>query len=234
MSKTAKELAEEKETGRIEAFSDGVFGVAITLLIFTLQVPHPDPNTKKTLLIQLGEQWPGYLAYVTSFLTILIMWVNHHAMFRLIVRSDQLFMLLNGLLLLVITFVSFPTALLANYIGTDDERTAALVYSATGIFLAILYNALWLYASHDLRLVSKKADPALVHAITHQYRFGPLFYVLAFVLAFFSVIASVGLNLALAIFFAFTGTKRLELDSHHHSTALEQPHARSSDSAHHE
>ena len=206
MSSRKEELVEEKETGRVEAFSDGVFGVAITLLIFTIQVPHPESG--KSLLSQLGQQWPSYLAYVTSFMTILIMWLNHHAIFRLISRTDQLFMLLNGLLLLVITFVSFPTALLADYLGTQDERTAALLYSATGIVLAILYNALWLYASHDGRLLSKKADLAVVHTITHQYRFGPLFYLLAFVLAFVSVLASVGLNLALAIFFAFTGTSR--------------------------
>jgi uncharacterized membrane protein len=72
MSKRAEELAEEKETGRVEAFSDGVFGVAITLLIFTITIPSPEPD--KTLLSQLGEQWPNFLAYVTSFMTILIMW----------------------------------------------------------------------------------------------------------------------------------------------------------------
>ncbi len=204
---TTEDLAEEKETGRVEAFSDGVFAVAITLLIFTIQVP--DHEAGKTLLSQLGEQWPSYLAYITSFLTILIMWVNHHSLFRLISRTDQMFLLLNGLLLMVITFVSFPTELLARYIGTDDEQTAALIYSATGILIAILYNVVWFYASRDLRLISKKADPAIVHSITHQYRFGPFFYLLAFVLAFVSVLASVALNLALAIFFAFTGTRHV-------------------------
>jgi uncharacterized membrane protein len=136
-------------------------------------------------------------------------WINHHALFKLISRTNQLFLLLNGLLLMVITFVYFPTSLLVKYIGTTDERTAALVYSANGILLAILYNVLWLYASRDLRLISKKADPAIVHSISHQYRFGPLFYVIAFVLAFVSVVASVGVNLALAIFFAFTGTSHV-------------------------
>ena len=206
---TEEEIAEGKETGRLEAFSDGVFAVAITLLIFTLKTLQPDPQ--KTLLSQIGEQWPAYLAYVTSFLTVLIMWVNHHALFKLISRTDQYFLLINGLLLMAITFVTYPTSLLANFIGGshNDEQTAAIIYSATGILIAILYNALWFYAARNNRLLSKKADPALVHSISHQYRFGPLFYLLALVVAFVSVVASVAINLALALFFAFTGTSHV-------------------------
>lgn len=200
---TTEETAEEKETGRVEAFSDGVFAVAITLLIVTVKIPDPESGH---LLDQMSHQGASYLAYVTSFLTILIMWVNHHSIFRLISRSDQMFLLLNGLLLMDITFVNYPTALLANFIGTSDQQNAALIYSANGVLIAILYNALWFYASRNRRLLSKKADPALVHTITHRYRFGPLFYLLAFALAFVSVLASIGLNLALALFFAFTGT----------------------------
>ena len=93
--------SEEKETGRLEAFSDGVFAIAITLLI--LQIPLPDlTNNVPDLLTQLANQWATYLAYIVAFLTILIMWVNHHIIFRLIHRTDQLFLILNGLLLMVV------------------------------------------------------------------------------------------------------------------------------------
>ena len=204
---------EEKETGRLEAFSDGVFAIAITLLI--LQIPLPGvASNKPSLLIQLGSQWALYLAYLVSFMTILIMWVNHHAIFRLIHRTDQLFLVLNGLLLMVITFVNYPLAILAESLqGPDthphapisDQHTAALFYNGVFIIIAIIYNVLWRYASHKRRLLSKSADPLVVETITRQYRFGPLFYVAAFLLAIVSVWGSLVLNLLLAVYFAFTG-----------------------------
>jgi uncharacterized membrane protein len=204
--------SEEKETGRLEAFSDGVFAIAITLLILQIPLPHEKPDT--SLLTQLGSQWAAYLAYIVSFMTILIMWVNHHAIFRLIHRTDQLFLILNGLLLMVITFVNYPMAILAESLqGPDthlhapisDQHTAALFYNGVFIVIAIIYNVLWRYASHKRRLLSKSADLLIVDTITRQYRFGPLFYVASFLLAFVSVWASLGLNLLLAVYFAFTG-----------------------------
>ncbi|HEU5199862.1 MAG TPA: TMEM175 family protein [Ktedonobacterales bacterium] len=201
---------EEKETGRLEAFSDGVFAIAITLLI--LQIPLPHENQATPLLTQLGRQWALYLAYLVSFMTILIMWVNHHALFRLIHRTDQLFLVLNGLLLMVITFVNYPLAVLAESLQAPysrkldtDQHTAALFYNGVFIVIAIIYNVLWRYASHKRRLLSRGADPLIVETITRQYRFGPLFYVASFLLAFVSVWASLGLNLLLAVYFAFTG-----------------------------
>lgn len=206
--------SEEKETGRLEAFSDGVFAIAITLLILQIPLPHEAKNGP-SLLTQLGSQWALYLAYIVSFMTILIMWVNHHTIFRLIHRSDQLFLVLNGLLLMVITFVNYPLAILAeslqgpysNKLDTD-QHTAALFYSGTFIIIAIIYNVLWRYASHNRRLLSRSADPLIVETITRQYRFGPLFYAASFLLAFVSVWASLGLNLLLAVYFAFTGRSK--------------------------
>src|SRR5262249_6341909 len=118
-----------------------------------------------------------------------MLWVNHHTIFRLIHRSDQLFLVLNGLLLMVITFVNYPLAILAeslqgpysNKLDTD-QHTAALFYSGTFIVIAIIYNVLWRYASHNRRLLSRSADPLIVETITRQYRFGPLFYVASFLL----------------------------------------------------
>lgn len=208
MLENLQEESDEKETGRLEAFSDGIFAVAITLLVLEIKIPSP---TTPGLADQVLKQWPSFLAYTISFLTILIMWINHHALFRLIHRTNHLFMVLNGLLLMLITFVNYPTAVLAEHLqGPEpgDQRFAALLYSGTFILIAILYNVLWRYASYNHRLLSKKADPALVAAITKQYRFGPLFYLAAFILAFVSVPASVTVNAALAMYFAFTGQAR--------------------------
>lgn len=201
---TEAERSEERETGRLEAFSDGVFAIAITLLILEIKLP-PLQNDELALLRTLGQQWPAFLSYVISFLTILIMWINHHTIFKLIRRTDHVFLFLNGLLLMFVTFVNYPTALLAEYIETPAERVAAAVYSGTFVVIAILYNLLWRYASHQQRLLSRSASHKLAETITRQYQLGPVYYLLAFVLAFVSVPASIFVNALLAIYFAFTG-----------------------------
>ncbi len=189
------------ETTRIEAFSDGVFAIAITLLVLDLKVPR-ELSEGRTLDQILLAQWPGYLAFITSFLTILIMWVNHHRMFTLIGRSDHRLLFYNGLLLMGVTLVPFPTALVAEFLRHDGERTAALVYSGTFIFIAICFNLLWRTAAVNDRLLDPHADRAAVTAIFDAYRYGPAVYVLAFAIAFWSVTASLALNLGLAIFYA--------------------------------
>jgi uncharacterized membrane protein len=199
----------EKETGRMEAFSDGVFAIAITLLILDIKVPTAAFVHQKhmALLAALGHQWPGYLAYITSFLTILIMWVNHHKMFQQIRRCDHFFLILNGFLLLGVTTVPFPTALLAEYIREPgaNAKVAALAYSGLFIFIGIIFHMLWRYAATGNRLLGSNHDPVAVRAITQQYRFGPVLYVVTFLLAFVSVPVSVAANLLLAVFFALPG-----------------------------
>ena len=200
-----------KETGRIEAFSDGVFAVAITLLVLNIQQPpHEDFSQSGKLLGFLGSQWPIYLAFVTSFATIGIMWINHHRLYTHIKRSDNTLLLLNLLLLLVIVFVPFPTALMAEYINQPDQRVATVLYSGTFLLMAICFNLVWQYASQKNRLLDSNANTHEVNAITGQYRLGPLFYIVTFVLAFFLPIASIVLELLLAIYFAIPGRKQPE------------------------
>jgi uncharacterized membrane protein len=194
----------EKETGRVEAFSDGVFAIAMTLLILDVKVPRADA-TAGPLLQALGRQWPNFLAYLTSFGTILVMWVNHHRMFTHIRRVDQAFLFLNGLLLLLVTFIPFPTGLVAEYIEHPEARTAAAILSATYFALALAFNLLWGYASSGGRLLDARTNLARAQEITKQYRFGPISYLVAFGLAFVSVPASLALIALLALFFAFTG-----------------------------
>ena len=199
---------DDKETGRVEAFSDGVFAVAITLLVLNIHgLPEPTipPPPDADLLALLGKQWPTYLAFVTSFATIGVMWMNHHRLFTHIKRVDTNLFALNLLLLLVIVFIPFPTSLLASYITYPEYHVATLLYSATNILLAISFYLLWRYASHKNRLLDENADRGAVDAITNQYRYGPLFYIVTFILAFIYVPASVGLTLLLALFFALPG-----------------------------
>jgi uncharacterized membrane protein len=198
---------EEKETGRLEAFSDGVFAVAITLLVLTIKIPGVDvpasqlPNDTQ-LWSTLLREWPMLAAYITSFATIGVMWINHHRLYTHIKRTNTILMLLNLLLLLIIVFIPVPTALVAEYLVHPDQHAAALLYSGTNIILALCFNLLWRYASYHNRLLSKNADIRAVRAINKQYWFGPVVYFLAFILALFSTPASLTLNFLLALFFA--------------------------------
>ena len=197
-----EEEREEVETTRQEALSDGVFAVAITLLAFELTVPAAKTlGPHRDLASALRDQWPEYLAYGLSFATILIMWVNHHNLFRIIKRTDHLFLILNGLLLMVITAIPFATSLLATYIERPDRNAAQVVYSGLSLVMALTYFVMWHYAAWDLRLLDKKMDRRLVDTISTQFAFGPPCYIAAFVLAFISAQASLALCIVLAVFF---------------------------------
>ena len=185
------------ETARVEAFSDGIFAIAITLLILEIRVPHDVPLGKA--LLQL---WPSYLAYLASFVTIGVMWMNHHRLFTLIEKCDQALLGLNLLLMLGISVVPFPTMVIAQAIATPDARLATIVYSGWFVFIAIAFNVLWRYASGGDRLLGEHVDREWVAGITRQYAFGPVYYLIAILIAMISPTASVMFNLALAIYFA--------------------------------
>jgi uncharacterized membrane protein len=197
---------EARETARLEAFSDGVIAIAITLLVLHILVPHLEPG--ENLADALVSLWPSYLAYVVSFLTILIMWLHHHTLFQIIRHADRGLLALNGLLLLMITFVNYPTAVLAEYAQTPHRETAAIFYSGTLTVTAIVYNVLWRYASSNFRLLDRSVDPAYVRSISRAYRFGPALYFAAFLVAFLDAWASIAINAGLAAFFAFTSVLR--------------------------
>lgn len=194
------------ETGRIETFSDGVFAIAITLLVIEIKVPTHEQVKTIGLVQALLDLWPSYLAFITSFATILVIWVHHHWIFVLVKKYDHLLFYLNGLLLLFVTFIPFPTALLAEYLLYHDGRVAANVY--TGIFLAISlsFDMLWRHAS--INLLEKEARIEKKEAaieITRHYRFGPPLYLWAFGMSFLSEPLSVAMCLLLALFFALRG-----------------------------
>ena len=197
--------ADRGDTQRLEAFSDGVFAVAITLLVLDLRLPAPGEANAGELLHWLAKQWPSYLAYAISFSFILIMWINHHQLFKLIRRSDLLLLLFNGLLLLFVTLVPFSTSLLAGYIAQPnptDQRVAAAIYSGLYTVIAICFNLLWRYGSGGRGLLDERADPRHVQGITRGFLLGPLMYFIALLLAFVSPFASLAANIALAIFWA--------------------------------
>ena len=187
----------EKETARIEAFSDGVFAIAITLLILEIKIPGVGSGD---LSRQLLRQWPSYIAFVISFAFIGIMWINHHRLFTHIKRSNNALLFLNLLLLLGVCAVPFPTAVLAQHFGQSDQRTAAILYHGTYFAIAIFFNILWRYANR--RLLGEDVDASTADKISAKYAVGPLLYLVCIALAWVNVPVSLLLNVALAVFFA--------------------------------
>ena len=185
------------ETARTEAFSDGVFAIAITLLVLEIQLPG-----RGDLGDQLVHIWPSYLAYVTSFLSIGVMWVNHHAVFARLARADHGLLFLNTLLLLVVAFIPFPTPVLAQFVETGGARAAAVLYGATMSLTAITYFAWWRYASAGRRLIGDEVPDEVVDDITRAYAPGTLLYGGAALLAFLQPWVSAAAYLGIAVFYA--------------------------------
>ena len=185
------------ETSRIEAFSDGVFAIAITLLILDVHVP---TISQGPLGAALRRQWPTYIAYLISFAFIGIMWVNHHRLFNHIRRSDNGLMFLNLVLLLGVSAVPFPTALLAAHYYTGGKTISAAIFNGTYVLIAVFFNILWHHVVRRGLLDSATHDSA--DAISKQYAVGPISYLICFGLTWVSVPSSLLLNIALAVFFA--------------------------------
>ena len=201
----AAEEKQEKETGRTEAFSDGVFAIAITLLVLELKVPHPpDGGTVSSLSRALLSQWPSYTSFVISFFTILIMWANHHAMFNLVRRIDVPFLYANGFLLLLVTFVPYPTSVLATYLETPAAPLAGAFYAGTYVLIAVAFNLLWATA-RKRRLLHSRVSEEVVRVRTGKYRLGPPLYLIATAASFIHVSLAVGICAGLAIFWLVSG-----------------------------
>jgi uncharacterized membrane protein len=193
----------QKETARVEAFSDGVFAIAITLLVLEFKVPRLGHDASGAdLLSALRELWPSLVAFLLSFGAILVMWISHHGLFRMVRRVDTPFLYVNGFMLLMVTFVPFPTAVLAEYLGHPGEHVAAAFYCFTFVFTGISYQ-LWWWTANRRRLLHEHVSPEHVARIWRSYRGGFVVYVLATALSFWSAVAGLSLCLALWVFWAW-------------------------------
>ncbi|HEX3641828.1 MAG TPA: TMEM175 family protein [Ktedonobacteraceae bacterium] len=130
-------------TKRLEAFSDGIFAIAITLLALNLQVPVLTTITPHTLVAALGAKWPTYLTFMFSFVTLLIAWVYHHRLLQWVEHAETGLLFLNGMLLLIVSAVPFPTALLGAYLTTPAASVASAIYAGYIAVLNFTYNLLW-------------------------------------------------------------------------------------------
>ena len=171
-------------TGRIEAFSDGVFAIAITLLILEVSVPESEFGN---LWRGIAHQWPAYLAYATSFITIGGLWMVHHGIFRRLKYANASVMRLNLALLMAVSFLPFPTKLLAEAIhDRDAERAAVTFYGATLLVISLLHSALWRAITREPDLLEPGVSEQEVTALLVKTTPNLGFYVGVIVLAIFA------------------------------------------------
>src|SRR5260221_9871447 len=179
-------------TGRAETFADGVLAIAATLLILNVGSSLPaTTHATHGLGHELVTSWPTFAAYGISFFTIGIIWVNHHALMNQIARVDRTFLFITVFFLMTVSFIPFPTRLIADNLLHGEGRVAAVAYGFTLTATAVGFNAMWLYAIRGRRLLREDADPAVVKGITRSYLGGPWIYLLATAVA----IASPGVSL---------------------------------------
>ncbi len=163
------------DTGRIEAFSDGVFAIAITLLVLDIDVP---PSAFHDLFRGFADQWPAYLAFATSFITIGGIWMLHHAVFRRLRYANTAVMRINLLLLMTVSFLPFPTRLVAEAIETSsEERAAVVIYGASLFAISAVFGALSYAIARDPELLQPGMSAQEVRALVRAVQPNAGFYV---------------------------------------------------------
>jgi TMEM175 potassium channel family protein len=190
---------------RVEAFSDGVFAIAITLLVLTVA----QPRTYRGLAHELVTQWPSLAAYIVSFTVIGIMWINHHSVFMYLEHVDRGLLYLNLLLLMTIAFLPYPTGVLGQALAKGQgTRTAAVVYGAVMTLNACTWSVLWLYASRHRRLLRPDFPEDERATATLLFTIGVLVYTISVGVAFLNAYAFLALQALLAVYYAFDPISR--------------------------
>ena len=191
------------DRGRLEAFSDGVFAVAITLLALNLTVAGPGHGPLRSQL-----HWPAFAGYLISFLTIGIIWVNHHALVRSIKQVDRVLLFVNQILLIFVVLIPFGTATMADYLPRNswDARLAMVLYA--GIFLGMSagFGGIFEWTLHGQQRVQKPVPPEQHWAARWRFVGGASVYLVAIVVALFNALAAFLLIAAVAVYYVFERT----------------------------
>lgn len=185
--------------GRLEAFSDGIFAIAITLLVLTIA----QPNDFHHLGHELSDRVPSFGAYVVSFIVIGIMWFNHHSIFTHFAKVDRGLVFINLVLLMTIAFLPYPTQVFGSALRAGSgERAAAVFYSGTMAVNAMSWAALWLYASTGRRLLAESFPEHSRRAATIAFTGGTVAYLVAVAIAVVSPVGSLVVQAVFAIYYA--------------------------------
>ena len=192
------------DRGRLEAFSDGVFAVAITLLVFNLAVPIPGHGP---LGGQLVSHWPSFAAYLVSFLTIGIIWVNHHTLFRNFADVDRTMLFLNLLMLFFVVTIPFATATMAAYLrsGGVDASLAAAIYQGVFLCMSLAFGGLFWWSIRHGHLAVPLTGAAARAALV-RFTIGNLAYAVAIGVAYLSAPVSLLVSMLVAVYYVFEQT----------------------------
>jgi uncharacterized membrane protein len=186
--------------GRLEAFSDGVLAIVITLLILDITVPAEGSGS---LAHALTDQWPQYLAYLLSFMIVGIIWLNHHATINLLARTNHRLQVLNLLLLLPVSVLPWPTALISEYASgpPSDQRLSVIVYGVVSSLMAVAFNVLWRYILRHPELHKPGVNRAALEVRNRRFNVGPFVYPLATLIGLISAPLFLVLMLLLALLY---------------------------------
>lgn len=195
-------LETHQGTDRLEAFCDGIFAIAATLLVTDIKAPPalPDPASLFNALLSL---WPNYIGYALSFVYLGVYWTHHYHVFQLFKRTDHVFLKINILFLMMVSFLPFPTALLAEYLHTPTQmqRIALLIYNGSLFVTANLFLAIWLYATYRHRLIDPDLDEDFIRKSTNRYAVAPIGYGLAFLVALWNPYASLAITIMVGVYY---------------------------------
>ena len=188
-------------TSRTEAFSDGIFAIAVTLLVLELNVPQVEPGGLADALL---ESWPSYATYMVSFLTIGIIWVNHHAVLDRIREVNRPLLFMNLMFLMAVAAIPFPTGLLGDYLQAGhDERLAVAVYGVTMSLMGVTFGAIWAYAVLSDDLLHARVDRTRARRSLWIFAAGTPLYVLAIGASLLSATLALVIYALLALFYLF-------------------------------
>ena len=192
---------------RLEAFSDGVFAVAITLLVIEIAVP-----TGEDLWHQLKEEWPSFASFFVSFWVIGIIWVNHHGLLDHLKRTDRPVLYLNLLVLMTVVFIPFSTALMADHLKSGaDEKVAALVYALAFLAMGIAFNLFWTYIVKHRRELGVEIPDEEVRRMSVGFMIGGPLYAVAVIMAFISPAVVLIITGAVAAYYMVAGMRSPDL-----------------------
>jgi uncharacterized membrane protein len=200
MANNASEIQLQKETLRIETFSDGVFCIAVTLLSIEIGVKIHGDVTNKELTHALLANWPIYLAYVTSFINVLLAWIGHHSLFKMLHKSDNSIMITNGLLLMLVALVPFPTKTLGEFLLTAGFKTATIFYTGYFVLISIAFRVLWFAATNKAGILTNDTTSGQIKRTTRNENIGLICNSIIFTVAFFSPSLALALSFAMWIF----------------------------------
>ena len=190
-------------TNRLEAFSDGVFAVAITLLVLEIEVPGGE-----NLWHDLKEQWPSFAAFAVSFWVIGIIWVNHHGVIDHLKRADRGVLYLNLLVLMTVVFIPFSTELFAVHLKSGaDEKVAAIVYSSSFLAMGVSFGLLWTYVTSHREALGVSLTDEEVRSTRRSFLIGNPIYALAFAMSFVSPPAVLAIVALVAFYYAIVGMR---------------------------